>query len=431
MNIENLKRVIVSQREEVEEKFRKEFIIKREANVDKIKSFLKLPNILVILGIRRCGKSIFSWQVLENEKFGYINFDDERVYGIKAKDLEKILQSFYELYGNLEYFIFDEIQNVEGWELFINRLRVNKKIIITGSNSNLLSGELASRLTGRYIDFTLMPFSFREFLTFNKFEMKDEDFYSTLKIAKIKRFLEEYLKRGGMPEANIFGREFLVRIYSDIIEKDVIRRLKIKKIKTFKEVSMYLISNFSSEISLRKISNIFEVRDVHTIKNWLDALQNSYLTFIVYRYSPKLKEQIIAPKKVYCVDNGIAFTVGFKVSENVGKLMENLVAIELLRRKSYWFNNWEIYYFKDYQQNEVDFLIKENLEIKQLIQVTYASSKDEIERREIKSLLKASNLLKCKELLIITWDYEDEIKENSKVIKCIPLWKWLLGLKFK
>jgi predicted AAA+ superfamily ATPase len=427
MNLEEVKRVVISQREEVEEKFRNERIIDREPEINSLKRFLTHPNILAILGIRRSGKSVFSWQISKGELFGYINFDDERLYGVKAKDLDLVLQAFYELYGDVDYIILDEPQNVEGWELFANRLRRTKRVIITGSNSKLLSGELATHLTGRHIDFTLTPFSFREYLSFKGVDLSKEDFYSTRKTAEIKRFFEEYMKIGGMPEAYMFGRGILVRIYSDIIEKDVLRRIKIRMKETFKEFTKYLISNIASEFTIRKLSHIFEVKDVHTVKNWIDALESSYLFFILERYSPKLKQQIIAPKKIYCIDNGLVNTISFKTTEGHGKLMENLVAIELLRKKNYWYNDLEFFYWKDHQQNEVDFVLKEGLQIKQLIQVTYISSKREIDRREIKALVKASDELKCKNLIVITWNYEDKLNINNKTIKYIPLWKWLLN----
>jgi len=427
MNVQEIKSVIISQREDMEEKFMEGRIIEREPDVNNLRQFLPYPNILAILGIRRCGKSVFSWQIFRNETFGYINFDDERLFGVKAKDLDLVLQAFYELYGNIDFIILDEPQNVEGWELFANRLRMNKKVIITGSNSRLLSGELASHLTGRHIDFMLMPFSFREYLKYKRVSLSSEDFYSTRKVAELKKHFEEYMKIGGMPEVYLFGREILVRIYADIIEKDVLRRFKIRMKETFKELAKYLISNVASEFTIRKLSHIFEVKDVHTVRNWLDALENSYLFFILERYSPKLKEQLIAPKKIYCMDNGLVNAISFRANERLGKLMENLVAVELLRRKKYWYNSSEIYYWKDYQQNEVDFVLKEGTQIKQLIQVTYASSKNDIGEREIKGLIKASNALICKDLLIITWDYEDMINIGNKIIKCMPLWKWMLN----
>ncbi|MEM3404129.1 MAG: ATP-binding protein [Nitrososphaeria archaeon] len=429
MNLQEIKRAIVSQREEMEEKFSEDRIVKREPEISKLKGFLAFPNVLVVLGIRRCGKSIFSWQIFKNDAFGYINFDDERLYGVKADTLDLILQSFYELYGNIDYIILDEPQNVTGWELFVNRLRRTKKVIVTGSNSKLLSGELATHLTGRHVSFTLMPFSFREYLNYKKLSVSKEDFYSTQKVAELKRSLEEYMKIGGLPETYLFGKEILVRIYSDIIEKDILKRTKIKMKETFRNFIRYLISNVASEFTIRKLSNVFEIRDVHTVRNWLSALENAYLFFVLERYSPKLKQQIIAPKKIYCTDNGLVNTMSFKTDENYSRLMENLVAIELLRRKNYWQSELETFYWKDHQQNEVDFVLKEGTATKQLIQVTYASSKNEIKNREIRSLTKASNELKCKNLLIITSDYEDTSSLDNKTIKYIPLWKWLLQEK--
>jgi len=426
MNLQEIKRVIVSQREEMEEKFRGGVIVKREPEISRLKSFLAFPNILVVLGIRRCGKSIFSWQIFKNSLFGYINFDDERLYGIKAGDLDLVLQAFYELYGNIDCVVLDEPQNVIGWELFVNRLRRTKKVVVTGSNSKLLSGELATHLTGRYVSFTLMPFSFREYLGYKRLIVSKEDFYSTQKVAELKRSLVEYMKVGGLPEAYLFGREILVRIYGDIVEKDILRRAKIKRKETFRELTKYLISNVALEFTIRKLSNLLEVKDVHTVRNWLSALENSYLFFILERYSPKLKQQVIAPKKIYCVDNGLVNTMSFKLDENYSSLMENLVAVELLRRKNYWQNELEVFYWKDHQQNEVDFVLKEGATLKQLIQVTYASSKNEIKNSEIRSLKKASDELKCQNLLIITWDYENELNLSNKTIKCTPLWKWLL-----
>jgi len=423
MNTEEIKRVLVAQREEVEEKFKKTKIIKREANKNRLKKYLLHPNILLILGIRRCGKSIFSLQIFEGEKYGYINFDDERLIEFTTKDFDKLLQGFYELYGEIDNIILDEPHNIYGWELFANRLRRTKKVIITGSNSKLLSGELATHLTGRHIDFTLFPFSFREFLVYNNLNL---EVYTTLERAQIFNHLKDYLFNSGFPEFPKFGKKILKTIYEDIIEKDVVKREKIKREEELRKIARFLVSNFSKEFTYSSLKEISTVKHLFTISNWVSALEEAYLIIKLERFSFKLKQKFVAPKKVYCIDNGLIGVAGFLTSENTGRLMENLVAIELLRRKSYWFSDWEIYYWKDYQQNEVDFVIKEGLDVKQLIQVTYASSKDEIEKREIKALLKASEQLKCKNLLVITWDYEDEWEIDNKKIKFIPLWKWLI-----
>ena len=424
MQLQEIKEVVASQREEIEEKFEKTKIIEREIDRKRLKSFLKSPNVLAILGVRRCGKSTLSLQIFKNEKYGYINFDDERIMDFNARDFNKVIEAFYELYGKIEKIILDEPHNIQGWELFVNRLRRTKKVIVTGSNSNMLSGELATHLTGRHIDFTLYPFSFREFLEYNDFKM--EEYLTTTKMSLVKNLLREYITQGGFPERYLLGKEMLVNIYFDIIEKDIIRRIKIKKRVAFKEMAKYLVSNFSSEITFSKLKNILNIKDQHTIKNWVDGLEQAYLIKVIERYSPKLKESMIAPKKVYCIDTGIISAISFRFSENIGKIMENMVAIELLRRKSYWHPGTEIFYWKDHQGRGVDFVIKEGMDVKQLMQVTYASAMDEIERRELKALIKAGNELNCNNLLIITWDYEDEIVVENKKIKAVPLWKWLM-----
>jgi len=434
MKLEELKRIIISQKEEIDEKIKREKIILRNVDFSKLKKYISFPNILLILGIRRCGKSILSWQILKGkEPFPYINFDDERLIEFTTKDFDKLLQAFYELYGDFDYLILDEPHNITGWELFINRLRRTKKVIITGSNSKMLAGELATHLTGRYMDFVLSPFSFQEFLKFKNFSFENKDFYSIKKIGLLKKMLEDYLKTGGFPESYLFGREILVRIYTDILEKDVLKRYKVKKKKTFKEVSKFLISNSSSDFSLNKLKNVFGIKDIHTMKNWISFLENAYLILVLERFSFKLKEQAIAPKKIYCVDTGLANVIGFRLSEDRGKLIENLVAVELLRRKNYWHTNWDIFYWKNHQQNEVDFVIKEGKRIKQLIQVCYDIENFKTKEREIKSLIKASRDLGCDDLLVITWDYESGEKvvtsstdKKEKGIKFIPLWKWLL-----
>lgn len=419
MDIEYIKRIIVDQKEEIEETFGKKTIIEREIPIEELIKFLEHPNILAVLGIRRCGKSTLSHLLLRGRDYGYINFDDERISGIDAKDLNMILQAFYELHGNeLEYFILDEIQNVQGWELFANRLRRTKRVIVTGSNAKLLSGELATHLTGRYVDFILYPFSFREFLILKNLE---PDIHSTKGIADLKVSLKEYIKIGGFPEAHIFGREIMSRIYSDIIYKDVIVRHRIRNHKTFSELAKYLISNFSREITYSKLKNITDIKNVHTIKNYTRFLESSYLLIFINKFSFKLKEQMLAPKKVYCIDTGMIYSIAFKFSEDTGRLMENLVAVELVRRKSQS-GIPEIFYWKDYQQREVDFVLKEGEKIIELIQVSYASDKNDIDEREIKSLQKASLELRCKKLTLITWDFEGEIGD----IKCVPLWKWLV-----
>jgi predicted AAA+ superfamily ATPase len=418
-----LKDIIKEQRQELEKIEREERIIGREG-LKEARSYLKYPNIVVITGIRRCGKSIFSYLMEKDSKFAYINFDDERLAGLKSENLDKVLQAFYELYGEIEYLILDELQNIIGWELFANRLRRTKKIIITGSNSQLLSGELATHLTGRYIEIKLYPFSFNEFLNLKGFKLSKA--YTTQEKAKITNFLQEYLNFGGLPEVYKFGKPIILGIYENILNKDLILRYNINKIKEFKDLAKYLISNSSEEITYSKLSKNLGIKHISTVSNWVSYMKNAFLIFKLERFDFKLKKQFIAPKKIYCSDTGIADLIGFKFSENLGKILENSIAIELQRRKEKNFH-LEAYYWKDAQQNEVDFVIKEKTKVRQLIQACYDVSDFKTKEREVKSLLKGSKELKCNNLLILTWDYEGEEKVNNKKIKFIPLWRWLLG----
>ncbi|BBL45719.1 AAA+ superfamily ATPase [Nanobdella aerobiophila] len=388
---------------------------------------LKLINtklVKVITGIRRSGKSLFIYNYLKDKKFAYVNFDDDRILKYSAEEIYKGLLQAYNLF---DIILFDEIQNLENWEIFVNRLyNQDYDIYITGSNSKLLSKELSTHLTGRAISFTLFPFSFREFLKAKEFKINTYEDYE-----RIKGLLREYLEYGGFPEIVVNNEDphiYLKELYDRIINVDIIYRYKIKYSKTFKDISYYLLSNISNNITYNSIKKNFNLGSDHTASKYLYYLEESFLFIFLNNFSFKLKEINKSPKKVYTIDTGFYTSLGYKVlPDNIGKLMENIVAIELFRRKSYYNKNLEIYYFKDYQQHEIDFLIKEGNNIKQLIQVSYINNYDEIDKREIRSLLKGYNLFNKPELLIITWDYEDTKIIDNINIKFIPLYKWLLN----
>ena len=417
----NIVNILTRQKSEIEEKY-KQKLIERE-NVEKIAKNLENSLIKVITGIRRSGKSTLAMLLLKNRNFGYVNFDEREL--IKT-NLDDLLSAIKEVCGDVKFLFLDEIQNVEGWELWVNSLqRKGYNLIITGSNAKLLSKELATYLTGRYLEFEVFPFSFREFLKAENFEFKD--LYDKEKEGKIKNLLKKYLEVGGFPEYILknLEKDYLDTLFRAILYIDVVKRWNVKYSTKLEDLARYLISIYSREYSATKIKNTLNFRSVLTVEKYIKFLEEAYLIFSLQRFSIKPKEFLKAPKKIYCIDLGLINVISRRLFEEKGQLMENLVFLEL-RRKGLK-ENREIFYFK-INDNEVDFLIKENLEIRQLIQVTYASSKDEIERREIKSLIKAIELLKCNDLLIITWDYDDEIKENNKVIKCIPLWEWLLKI---
>ena len=420
-----MKEILIEQRRYLEEQAKGVKIVERERMFKE-----KTKLVKVVTGVRRCGKSFYTYLLLRGKDFGYVNFDDERVL---LENPERIIEALFEIHGrDLKVLFFDEVQNLEKWEIFVNRLhREGFDLFLTGSNAKLLSSELATHLTGRHVKIELFPFSFREFLQAKEIERIEIE----RDVSVVKKELEEYVKIGGFPEVVVEGENpyvYLSELFSHVIEKDIVYRKRVRYARALKEIAYTLLSNVSNEVSVHKIKNYFKLGSEHTVKNYLEYLKEAYLFFFIDKFSFKPREIEAFPKKIYCIDTGFPSQLSFKLTESKGKLTENLVAIELLRRKSYWHSNWEIYYFKDYQQHEVDFLIKEGLRIKQLIQVTYANSFDEIDKREWRSLIKAYELLKQHkpELIIITWDYEDEktiswFNKRAK-IKFIPLWKWLL-----
>ena len=422
MERRSLKQILVDQKEETERIFDRERIIERERQ-DHFKPLLRDKLIKVITGVRRSGKSIFSHLSLRGENYAYVNFDDERIVGIEAKDLNTLLEVLHEIYGDFDFILLDEIQNIAGWELFANRLmRQGYNLVITGSNSSLLSRELATHLTGRCVSFEMYPFSFREYLKY--FDIKVRETPTTREIGILNHHLSKYINIGGFPEVyKVSSRTIYLReLYDMIISRDVVGRYKVKFVRDLKEMAFYLISNFSSRISYNKLKNIFRVKSVHTIKNYISYLEDAYMLFQLFPFSWKVKYQLMQVKKVYSIDTGLIEALSPGSSKNLGRIMENVVAVDILRREP----RENVFFYLTPRHEEVDFVIGEGMKIKQLIQVTYASGRDEIEKREIKSLIKASNELKCKNLEIITWDYENEINLDGKTIECIPLWKWLL-----
>jgi predicted AAA+ superfamily ATPase len=422
ITVEEIKSAIRDREEAMDRLFSTERIITREQS--KIEKYFYPGIANIITGVRRCGKSVLAFQLAKRGNFGYVNFEDERL-SMSGQELNKVLEAIYSLKGEVEVLVFDEIQNIPGWEKFVTRILPAKKVLITGNNARLMSRELATYLTGRHIDFTLFPFSFREFLKYQGMEIRKEDLYSTRTAAKLKDLFMNYLETGGFPETMRLGRLFLLENFRDIVERDVIQRYRPKYSSKLKELAKYLVSNPSCEMTYSKLRKIFSLGSVNTIAAWISYLENSYLAFKLERFSPKLKEAMLAPKKFFSIDTGLSNAVGFRVTENVGKAMENLVAVELLRRRSYWNESWEIFYWKDYRQREVDFVIKEGVKVKKLIQVCREVNVENRER-EVGALLAAMKEFGLKEGLILTFDQESEEKINNKVIKYTPLWKWLL-----
>lgn len=427
MDITAIKQVLTDQREELDNMAGKtDRIIER----DVLAGYRKLLGsrlIKVIIGPRRAGKSVLGSQLLSGENFAYVNFDDERLLHLEAKDLNSILQAILELFNRPDFIFLDEIQNVDGWELFVNRLhRSGYNILVTGSNAKLLSTEMATHLTGRCIVLQLYPFSFREYLRFNRFGYNKKHF-STADIAAIRKHLENYVTSGSFPEV-VQGedpRKYLLSLYSTVLTKDVVLRYNIRHKKTLREISGYITSNPGRKFTFNRIMNAFGLKSVHTAKNYFEYINESFLVFAISRFSAKSRERISAPRKVYSIDTGLANVLSGSLLDDMGHIYENAVAIELLRRKADN-EDEDVYYWESPDNYQVDFVTKKGRKINSLIQVCYRMDDFNTKRREIRSLFAAEKKLRCKEMLIITSTDEGEEIMGKSRIKIVPLWRWLI-----
>jgi len=361
---------------------------------------------LVISGIRRCGKSTLLIQLMkELPDFYYLNFEDTRLLSFDNSDFQKLDEIFIEEYGESEYFFFDEIQNIQQWEIFVrSRLDQGKKFVITGSNASLLSKELGTKLTGRHLRYELFPFSYREML---KFLNKENNIAS----------FKYYLKNGGFPEfLKLNNEQILQELFNDIVLRDIVARYGIREIKLIKELGIYLLTNVGKEFSFNKLKRIFHAGSINTIISFISYFEESYLLFSISKFSFSLKKQIVNPKKIYSIDNGLTKANSTSFSADHGRMLENLVFQELKRRYK------KIFYFKE--NGECDFVIKEKEKITLAIQVCHELNENNM-KREFDGLIEALIKFNLKEGLILTYDDEDEVIYENKKIIIKPVRNWM------
>jgi predicted AAA+ superfamily ATPase len=399
--------------------------VKRD-KLDVARKALNSNLVKVITGPRRAGKSVFAMLLLKDTNFAYLNFDDENL--LKIENQDEIITGIFEVYKKPQFILFDEIQNLRNWELFVNKLqRRGYNLILTGSNAKLLSQELASVLTGRHITIDILPFSFSEYLRANNFSISQETFNLPEAKGSILRYLSNYLKSGGFPEAvvkNLDVKLYLDTLFDAVLLKDVVKRYKVRYSQKLYDLALYLVSNFASEFSFTKLKNNLDFSSVNTVQKYLEYIEEAYLVFILNRFSFKVKEQIRAPKKMFVVDPGFILAKAFQVSPNIGRLMENLVLVELFK-KGYKLNE-NVFYYKTRNQKEVDNVLKQGPKVKTIMQISYQANDISTEKRELKAMIEASEELDCNDLILITWEKEGETKINGKTIKNIPLWEWLI-----
>jgi len=391
-----------------------------------------VPHTVIVSGLRRVGKSTLLAQMahkLGKDAFYYINFEDDRFLGFQAEDADHVYQVLVETFGERKIFVIDEVQNVPGWEHFVRHfMDMDFKFYITGSNASLLSRELGTRLTGRYVPVELFPFSFKEYLQFSDQGLPNLQRMTTVENARLKNMLSAYLQSGGIPDALKYPELPLLRtLYDDVLYRDIATRYRLDAVTALKELAFYLMSNPASMVSFNKLKDQFRLGSVNTIKNYIDYMENSWLVFTLNLYDFSVKRQQIAPKKIYCIDTGLSNAVGFGFSPNTGRLLENLVFLTLRQQTK------EIYYYTTpggYERNSpgswtgVDFYLPET---RQLIQVALNLENPATREREVRALNDGIQGVKVESALILSDANENSFEINGISVEVRSAAEWLLS----
>ena len=419
MDINAYKQVLLDQQKEKNEILLESLTARREEVYFDLKSQLAQ----IVIGVRRSGKSTLCHKILKqnNINYAYVNFDDERLYNLKVEDLNAVLEALYMVYGDFKYLFCDEIQNIPSWFLFINRLLRQKiQVIITGSNSKLLSSELSTHLTGRYNQIELFPFSFSEILQYKHIAADDD---STLGVARRKSAFEEYMSQGGFPEllAVKNKKAYIRNLFNSIIARDIKQRFSVRYPEALRKMADYLTDTICSEINYKSLAKQFSFGSVHTAENYTGYLRQAYLLIGLQKFSFKSHERI-RNEKNYVIDTAFISTAKEGFSElNFGWRLENIVCIELLRRKNETLN--DVYYYKN--GYEIDFVLVSDNKVVELIQVSTDISAQKTFNRETRALFHAATDLHCNNLTLVTLNENKTYTIDNQTINIISILKWL------
>ncbi len=421
MKISDIEKVLLEQQDELEALEGEVLIHRPEEDLINLNS--KLAQ--VVIGVRRSGKSTLCFNALRKAgvHYAYANFDDERLEELETKDLDNVLQTLYKIYGKFDYLFLDEIQNIDGWPLFVNRLlRQRIHIIITGSNAKLLSTELATHLTGRHHKIELFPFSFKDWCS-----IKDVEYtrLTTKNKGLLSKAYEEYFRQGGFPEL-ISGeenpKEYISTLIDNIISQDIKKRYKIRNIDALKRLAHHILNETPTLIVKDTLQNIIGIKSERTLGNYLMYLNQTYLISTISKFSSRSRERA-RNEKSYAID--VAFMDKRENAfsgENLGWRLETIVYLELLRRKTGTEN--DIYYYQG-RSAEADFVVCDGNKTLAVYQVSYDISNEKTRKREIKGCIAGAKATKCDNLFLIT-DHESEIiEEDGYTIQVIPIWEWL------
>lgn len=384
---------------------------------------LNSPQAQVVIGVRRSGKSTLYLQTLTGAdvKFAYVDFDDERLVGLGTKQLNDVLEVLYKIYGDFNYIFLDEIQNIEGWTLFVNRLlRTKMHVILTGSNAKLLSSDLATHLTGRSSEINLYPFSFSEYCIMKGVDSK---LRTTKGIADQRKAFDEYVLKGGFPELISIknSKKYITNLVDNILKRDIEQRYHIAYPAQFENMAHHLLNISPYVVSTSDLSKIFNFKSPHTVRNYISYLKQAYMLIGIKKYSQKSKMRV-TQEKVYAVDVALmdqrenAFA-----GENMGWRLETIVMSHLIRKCQC--EGWDIYYLKD-RSGECDFVICDGNKVLQCIQVSYDISSEKTYKREVNGLLLANKQTKCENLLLLTDHEFDNIEKEGHHISIRPVYEW-------
>ena len=420
MTTQDLLPIVADQREEWQnEDFGGTIARAEETQID-----LQSKLAQVLIGVRRSGKSTLCRKVLHEAhvKAAYINFDDERLEGLEREDLNTLLSALYVIYGEFDYLFLDEIQNVEGWPLFVNRLlRQGMHLIVTGSNAKLLSNELTTHLTGRHHKIELYPFSFSEYVQIKKI---DTTSLTTKAQALAQKGLNDYLLQGGFPEllTEHNAQDYVLGLLHAIIHRDITQRFSVRYPEVLERLVTYLVDNFAQEYNAKNIAQAFGVSD-HTIDTYCRYLQEAFLLFAVHKFSYKSSERIRG-EKLYVVDTAFISNRPHTFSlQNMGWRLENVVLVELQHRTGRRYA--DVFYYRD-RTFEVDFLVAKGGVVEALYQVCYDMSDAKTRKREINGLLQGARKFHCSDPTIITFSQTETIIEGDHTIRVVPAPHWLL-----
>lgn len=410
-----MKTIISNQRKERDELLSRPYL-KRRCNQD-VDLLLNSHLIKLITGPRRVGKSTQALLMLRDKNFAYLNFDNQLL--LDAWEPNIVLRMLNDVYPGYEYILLDEVQNLPAWDMWVSELyRMGKNLVVTGSNAKMLSSEMATVLTGKYLQLEMLPFSLEEFFEWNKLELRNlQPEQKTEAVA----LMDDYLRNGGYPETVLSRqllRSYLDTLFDSIVWKDVAKRHNVRNVVDLNNLAMYLLSNFCSPVSANNLTEDLGFSSVNTTKKYMEYLREPYLFYYLPRYNQKLKLMKNAPKKVYVVDNGFVASKAFSLSDNLGRLLENQVFVELLRR-GYDIDK-TLFYYRSQNDKEVDFVLRRGTRIESLVQVCYDMSNAKTEKREVDSIVECAEELKCDNLIIVTSDDSRLIEKKNYKIKVVP-----------